>query len=318
MITAPVIDRLSSLADLTRSRMLLALDGHELTVGELCTVLQLPQSTVSRHLKVLGDDGWLASRAEGTSRFYRRSPQLDDAAAGLWEIVRQDIEQHALAREDATRIDAVLRSRQTTSRAFFSSAAARWDALRSELYGEHIDTTVMLGLLESTWTVGDLGCGTGALAAGLAPHVSQVVAVDASESMLSAARRRLAPHAHVDVRAGELESLPIDADTLDAGFLTLVLHYVAEPLSALREAHRVLRTGGKLVVVDMLPHGREELKRDMGHLWQGFSAKDLLTWLAAAGFESVRAVPLAVEARVKGPPLVLATGVKRRSHEMTG
>src|SRR6476646_11766144 len=95
-MTAPptpnVLDRLTLLADRTRSRILLLLDRHELTVGELCTILQLPQSTVSRHLKLLADDGWLVSRGEGTSRFYRlRGDRLDESTKSLWSVVRGQI-----------------------------------------------------------------------------------------------------------------------------------------------------------------------------------------------------------------------------------
>jgi ArsR family transcriptional regulator len=310
MTNALVLDRLTSLADFTRSRLLLALDQHELTVGELCTVVQLPQSTVSRHLKTLGDDGWLVSRAEGTSRFYRLSPSLDESARGLWEIVRQDVSRHGMAQEDAQRTDAVLRSRRDASREFFSSAATRWDSLRRELYGERIDQSSLLGLLDSRWAVGDLGCGTGALSAFLAAHVGRVIAVDGSEHMLEAASARLQRAANVEIRAGDLEKLPVETESLDVGFLTLVLHYVTEPPRALCEAFRVLRPGGRLIVVDMLPHGREEYRVEMGHLWQGFAVEQFVSWMREAGFERTRLFPLAVDERARGPALFMACGVK--------
>ncbi len=310
MTQAPVLDRLTALADFTRSRLLRALDEHELTVGELCTVLQLPQSTVSRHLKVLGGDGWLTSRAEGTSRFYRRSSQLDDTARSLWEIVRQDVDRQPIVREDASRIDTVLRGRRDASREFFSTAAARWDALRRELYGDALEQSALLGLLDSAWVIGDLGCGTGSLAAVVAPHVARVLAVDGSDRMLEAARRRLQPHANVEVHAGELEALPIPSETLDVGFLTLVLHNVAEPVRALREVSRSLKERGRIVVVDMLPHSREEYRLEMGHVWQGFSPDELAGWLREAGFAQLRVIPLAVTEGARGPALFMATGVK--------
>ncbi len=305
-----VLDRLTSLADFIRSRLLFALDGHELTVGELCTVLQLPQSTVSRHLKVLGDDGWLASRAEGTSRYYRRSPTLDESAQGLWDIVRQEVGRDDVTREDALRVEAVLRGRRDTSREFFSSSATRWDALRRELYGDRIDHAALLALLDPTWTVGDLGCGTGALSAALAPHVQRVIAIDASESMLAAATARLREAVNVELRTGDLEALPVDTDLLDVAFLSLVLHYVAEPVRALTDALRVLRPGGRLAVVDMLPHAREEYREQMGHVWQGFSPDQFSGWMRNAGFDRVRVHPIAVDERAKGPALFMASGRK--------
>lgn len=309
MTSAAVLDRLISLADATRSRLLLALDAHELTVGELCTVLQLPQSTVSRHLRVLGDDGWVVSRAVGTSRFYRRTPALDPSARALWELVRQEVMQQPMAKEDVQRVEGVLRNRRSASREFFSSSSARWDSLRRDLFGDRIDQLSLAGLLDSSWVLGDLGCGTGALAAFLSPHVRQVIAVDGSEQMLEAATARLRTEPNVEVRAGDLEALPISSDALDVAFMSLVLHYVSEPVHALREARRVLRPGGRIVVIDMLPHGREEYRAEMGHLWQGFAPDQFSAWLRDAGFERTRVVPLPVDERAKGPALFLASGV---------
>src|ERR1700712_3082176 len=131
----PLFDRLSALADPTRSRLLLLLDRHELTVGELCSVLQLPQSTVSRHLKTLGDEGWVVSRAEGTSRQYRMTSPLDASARRLWQLVREQTAESALAHHDGERLRATLAERKLKSQEFFSGVASQWDALRAELFG---------------------------------------------------------------------------------------------------------------------------------------------------------------------------------------
>ncbi|MGQ0540064.1 MAG: ArsR/SmtB family transcription factor, partial [Gemmatimonadaceae bacterium] len=108
MTSAAVVDRLSTLADPTRARILYVLDKQELTVSELCTVMQLPQSTVSRHLKVLSDDGWVTSRADGTSRFYRREMGIDASGSRLWELVADDLSRTDRGREDLERIVMVL------------------------------------------------------------------------------------------------------------------------------------------------------------------------------------------------------------------
>jgi ArsR family transcriptional regulator len=309
---APAIfDRMSALADTTRSRLLLVLERHELTVGELCSVVQLPQSTVSRHLKLLGDEEWVASRAEGTSRRYRMpADRLDPSALRLWQIVREQAATLPAAAQDATRLGSVLAVRTTQSRAFFSSSAGQWDRLRCELFGERTDLVGLLALLDEEWTVGDLGCGTGRLAQALAPFVRSVVAVDASPAMLEAARARLGDAANVEVRAGELESLPVANGELDAAVVSLVLHYVAEPEAALAEAFRALRPGGRLLVVDMMPHDREEFRQTMGHVWQGFGAEALGRWLAAAGFGAARYTPLPPDPAAKGPTLFAASARK--------
>ena len=303
-----IFDRMSALADTTRSRLLLVLEPHELTVSELCAVLQLPQSTVSRHLKVLGDEGWVASRAEGTSRRYRMAPdQLDPPARRLWSLVREQVADAPAAAQDAQRVQGVLARRRTRSQEFFSSAAGEWDRLRAELFGRRADLLALLALLDEGWTVGDLGCGTGQVAAALAPFVGRVVAVDESAAMLTAARGRLEGCENVELRHGALESLPVDDAELDAAVLFLVLPYLAAPGAALAEAARALRPGGRLLVVDMTPHDREEYRHQMGHLWQGFSREELGGWTEAAGLGALRYHPLPPDPEAKGPVLFAAS-----------
>ena len=298
-----VFDQLNILSEPTRSRLLHVLENRELTVTELCSVLQLPQSTVSRHLKLLNDDGWVTSRADGTSRYYRLETELDDAARQLWEIVRAQVADSAAGRQDARRVDGVLSDRRSRSQEYFSSVAGQWDAVRTDLFGERSPLVGMLALVDPRWIVADLGCGTGALTATIAPFVSQVVAVDASAAMLAAARRRLDGATNVDIRQGELESLPIDDGQVDAVVMSLVLHYIPEPAKALGEAARVLRSDGRLIVVDMMPHDREEYRQQMGHVWQGFSSEQMIDWLSTAGFAHTRYTPLPVDSEVKGPAL---------------
>ena len=309
--SATIFDQMTALSDATRSRLLLVLERHELTVGELCAVLQLPQSTVSRHLKVLGDEGWVASRAEGTSRRYRMADdRLDAAAKRLWRLVREQVGETTAAVQDAQRVQGVLAQRRTRSQEFFSTAAGHWDRLRAELFGRRADLHALLGLLDDAWVVGDLGCGTGQVSASLAPYVRQVVAVDGSNAMLAAARKRLAGTENVDLRLGDLESLPVDDGELDAGVVFLVMHYLADPAAALAEAGRAIRPGGRLLVVDMMPHERDDLRTQMGHVWAGFADEQMLRWLNEAGFERCRYVPLSADPEAKGPTLFAASGRK--------
>ena len=175
----PVIDRLATLGDPIRCRALLVLERHELTVSELCAVLQLPQSTVSRHLKVLADDHLVEARKDGTSRRYSASPLPPETATGrLWSLVREDFAGNPAAQEDRRRLESVLARRRNRSKEFFSETAADWAGLRRELFGQRFDLEAILGLLDEDWVVGDLGAGTGQLAAALAPWVARVIAVD--------------------------------------------------------------------------------------------------------------------------------------------
>jgi ArsR family transcriptional regulator len=302
---------MAALADPIRVRMLLPLERHELTVSELCSVLQLPQSTVSRHLKTLADDGWVVSRRDGTSRFYGMAIEtLDPGARQLWPVIREQLGTSNGTDQDERRLQSVLRRRRAKSEAFFSSASGQWDRLRVELFGERVHLTALLSLLDERLVVGDLGCGTGQMAEALAPYVARVVAVDGSADMLQAARTRLQEQGNVDVREGALESLPIGDAELDAAIVSLVLHHQPEPARVLTEAARVLRPGGRVLVVEMLPHDRTEYQQQMGHVWLGFSDEGMRRYLTTAGFTAVRIQPLPVDPVAQGPALFAATARK--------
>jgi ArsR family transcriptional regulator len=309
-----LLDQLAAAADPLRGRLLLVLDGQELTVGELCDVVQLPQSTVSRHLKTLLDGGWVTSRPEGTKRLYGlAADDLDAAARRVWVLLREELAGTPSAQQDDRRLKRVLAQRRSASEEFFSSAAGQWDRLREELFGPSSHLRLIGALLDERWTVGDLGCGTGQLAEALAPFVARVVAVDASREMLQAARTRLRGLDNVELRRGTLERLPLEDASLDAAVLALVLHHVPDPARICAEAARALRPGGRLVVADMLPHEHEEYRQTMGHVWLGFAPRQVEKFLGAAGFEAVRVRALAPEPAVRGPALFVASATRRIS-----
>lgn len=308
---------MTSLADATRARTLRLVEKHELTVAELCGVLQAPQSTVSRHLKVLADDGWVTARPDGTSRLYRMaSDALDPAARRLWALLREQTARMPVAEQDDRRLARIVAERRTRSQAFFSSAAGQWDRLRREMFGERFDAAALAGLLDERWTVGDLGCGTGQMAEALAPFVARVVAVESSRAMLKAARQRLGSLDNVTLEHGELERLPLEDASLDAATMCLVLHHLAEPAAALAEALRVLKPAGRLLIVDMFEHDRADYRERMGHVWLGFSSNQIEQWLAGAGFTAVRVRALPEDPQAKGPALFVATA--RRPLRLNG
>jgi len=306
--SAPILAWMSSLADPVRARVLRAVERHELAVAELCEVLQLPQSTVSRHLKALSDEGWVGSRREGTSRLYRMCVEENGPAARrLWSLVREQLGTSEASHQDDQRLERVLAERRTRSQAFFASTAGKWDRLRSELFGDSFDRLALVGLLDEDWVVGDLGCGTGGLSEALAPFVSRVIAVDAAPPMLQAAKRRLGALDNVELRRGEMEALPIDDRSLDAAVMVLVLHHLPDPGRALSELARVLKPDGRALIVDMQPHDRAEYRQQMGHVWLGFSPEQLAGFCAEAQLTRPQWRPLPPERSAKGPALFAAT-----------
>lgn len=299
----------NALADPTRTRLLVVLARHELSVGELCEVLALPQSTVSRHLRVLLREGWVATRPEGTSRPYRLA-RLGETAERLWQAVRPELETSPEAEADEARALRAIELRRTELEQVFVGLTGAWDAERVRLFGPDVELRALAALLDSAWTVADLGCGTGIVAAALAPHVARVVGVDASPFQLKEARRRLRHAGNVELREARLEALPLESASVDAALLVLVLHYVPEPRQALAEAARILRPRGRLLVVDMAAHGREEYRLRLGHIWQGFAREQVVGWIGAAGLRDVRFHELPPARDAEGPPLFAAVAVK--------
>lgn len=304
-----LLARLDNLADPTRLRLLSLLESRELGVAELCDALQLPQSTTSRHLKVLADQGWVRSRAHRTTNLYRMAgDDLDPGARRLWQLARDESADWSVLRQDRERLE--LRLEQRGAEDFFAAAAAEWDRVRSEVYGASFTQHALLALLPEEWVVADLGCGTGASLAELAPRVRRVVGVDRSEQMLEAARRRTAGFENVELHQAELTDLPLRDASCDAAQMLLVLTYVSDPASVLAALARVLRPGGRAVVVDLQRHDDDEFRRRMGQRSLGFEAEELAGLMRRAGLSRVSVGSLGSEAGSRGPALLLGTGVR--------
>ena len=210
-------------------------------MGELGEILKLPQSTVSRHLKTLGDAGLADARRDGTSTFYRLAEAGGEAeqktARQLRQIVRVHLEHDPQAKNDAHRLAAILRKRESATESFFGKHAPQWDQLRAQWFGDTFHLEGMLALLNPAWTVADIGTGTGAMLPLLAPHVRQVIAVDPNAAMLKGARQRVKECGleNVDIRQGAAEDLPIEGGRWMWRCLALVLAYTVDPSRVLAE-----------------------------------------------------------------------------------
>jgi len=308
-----ILDHMAVLSDPYRCRLLLLLEDRELTVSDLCAVMQLPQSTVSRHLKALADRGWVESRPDGPRRLYHvTGDDAGSSARKLWDLTREEMLDTLSCRSDRRRLESVLATRRSRSQEFFDASGASWDSLRDDLFGNKFHLTALMALVPAGSVVGDLGCGTGTVAESLAPFVRTLVGIDSSDAMIEAAATRLRRFDNVELRPGELTELPLDEGALDMATMMLVLHHLERPEEAIAEASRVLGPGGRILIVDMLPHERGEYRQEMGHVWMGFSRKTIERYLNNAGFGEAHFVALPPAPEAKGPELFAVSAKKEK------
>ena len=285
-----------ALGDPTRQRILQALVRQELNVSELVEVLAQPQSTISRHLKVLKEADLILDHRQGTSITYS-SPAVDEngqAAADIRHHVLTWAAEQPLPRPVARRLDAVVHQRRLHSDRFFEQIGHRWDQMRVDCFGTAFPLEALTALLPGEWAVGDIGAGTGYLLPLLARRFRRVVAVDPVPAMLDIARDRpdLAGRDNIDFRVGDLSGLPLETGEMDLLLAILVLHHVPSPAEALAELARVLRPGGRLLVVEHAAHHCEEFHDKMQDRWWGFDPDDLARRVHEAGFAITAKAPL--------------------------
>ena len=283
-----------TLADPTRVRILRLLEQQELIVGELMDILGMAQSRVSRHLAILREAGVLNDRRDGTFVAYRLVLPEDGPWRGAWALARDSL----LGDPTAERDDALLRrslaarsTKSTSGRSFFDALGPEWDSLRTVFGDDLLRARATAALVPSRLRVADIGTGTGILALELARLGLDVVALDQSEAMLNAAREKWSAcrsdsGGQIEFRSGDAHELPLGDESVDAAVAHMVLHSLASPDLAIAEMARILRPGGRLVLVDFLTHEHRWMQDELGLLWLGFDPETLISWIEAAGLES--------------------------------
>jgi ArsR family transcriptional regulator len=277
-----------ALADPTRLRILHVLHCDEFTVGELVRIFDMPQSSVSRHLKFLREAGLVTHRAAGSATFYRAylvgDPDAPDSA------LRRDLQAllapEKLAPALRSAVEKTVALRSTGSESFFERIGAHWDALREDCFGGTFHLEALIHLLPSTWTVADLGTGTGYLLPLLARHFSRVIAVDSSHGMLELAGKRVdeAGVSNVELRLGDLCQLPISEGEVDLALLVLILHHLEDLRPAMLELGRIVAPSGQVLVVEYLPYENERFLRRMADQRAGVAPEIVRALLSEAGF----------------------------------
>jgi len=310
-----LVNALKAAGEPTRLRILaLCLQG-ELTVSELVRILGQSQPRISRHLKLLTEAGLLERFREGNWIFHRLAQDgtAADLVTGITPSLPLDDDQ--LVR-DRQRLAEVKRDRDETAASYFERNACEWDEIRTlhvdELKVEQAICDLLVG--ETFSSLIDIGTGTARMLELLGPKIQRGQGIDLSREMLSVARANLnrAQLSHCQVRQGDIYQLPFPLASFDAATIHQVLHFVDDQALAITEAARVLKPGGKLLVVDFAPHDQEALRTDHSHRRLGFGDEEVSGWFVLAGLEHKKVVhlpgdPLTVSIWLAEKPDVLPT-----------
>lgn len=280
-----ILEVFKALGDEARLRILRAVEIAELSVAEIVDALKMPQSSVSRHLKPLRDSGLLETRREGTSVYYRRGPVFQDTTFA--QLMSEKLSELPGASRDRAAVDKAIKLRRRESTKFFDEIAGRYSSLTQPGGGwQAMAAALAAGFAGQT--VADIGCGEGDLTLLLARFAKRVNAVDLSAQMLRVVQERSEETGvarRVTAGKGDLEKLPLENESMDAAFVSQVLHHAARPERALAEAARILKPGGRLILLDLAPHDQEWVRSEWADQWLGFGERDLRSWLTAAGLK---------------------------------
>jgi ArsR family transcriptional regulator len=284
----PIAEIFQALADPSRVRILALLRTMELSVGELAQVLGQSQPRVSRHVKILGDARLLDRHKEGSWVFLALT--VEARTQSVFDLIDQwlDPASRDVLAADAARLAAVRADRAEAANRYFASHAKVWDSIRSLHVAESMVEKAIQKALgdQPVGRLLDIGTGTGRMIELLGPKAAQVTGVDKSSEMLRLARVKLeAAGIASNLRQADMYALPLPDGSADSVVIHQVLHYAQNPAAALAEAARVLRHGGRLLVVDFAAHEREDLRTRDAHLRLGFSDDAMGTWFRSAGLD---------------------------------
>jgi len=304
-----ILKIIRALGDPTRLRLLALVDEQELSVNELQLITGLGQSRISTHLGLLQENGLVISRRDGKRSLYQTihsndvNESLDLALKGATETAEHESDQASLRR--------VLQQRNQTQELYFNQIAGRFDRQYGPGRSWQAFGQFLLRILPPL-DIADLGSGEGLLAELLSRRARKIICVDNSKRIVDFGTRKAKKNGlkNVEFRQGNIESLPIRANTIDLALLSQALHHAEHPETAIVEAHKILRPGGQLMILDLLEHNQSEVTEHLGDRWPGFNETTLHTWLRDAGFKQIETARVNREEEPPHFQTVLATGVK--------
>jgi len=306
-----LLKSLRSLADPTRLRIVALLERDELSVNELQQITRMGQSRISTHLGQLQEAGLIQSRREGKRTFYKLNPNAEQATHDFVLLAIRsatEIPEHAA---DQVNLKRILARREDQAQVFFDQVAGRFDRSYGPGRSWQAFGQMLLRIMPSL-VVADLGAGEGLLSELLARRARKVIAVDNSEKIVAfgAAKAKKNGIKNLEFRLGDLEEPPIEPQSVDLVILSQALHHAKDPARAIAAAHRILRPGGQLMILDLLQHNFEKARELYGDTWLGFAESDLHRWLEDAGFKKIEISIVAAEEQPPHFQTILAGGEK--------
>ena len=303
-----IVKSLRALSDPLRLRLMLLLVEEELTVAELQEILGLGQSRISTGLAQLKREDLLKDRRMGKNIFYSANDDLGTGVVAIIDAAREEVPE---ASNDRAHLAFTLKKRQDRAAEYFNKLAGRFG--RTYVPGRSWEALshALLRLLPPM-VIADLGAGEGTLSQLLAKNAKKIIAIDNSEKMVEFGAALAKEHGfkNLEYRLGDLEDPPIEASSVDLALFSQALHHAATPQRALQAAYRILRPGGKVIILDLLSHTQEQTRELYGHVWLGFSEIELQRMLKKAGFLKIESSIVSREAEAPFFQTMLATGIK--------
>jgi ubiquinone/menaquinone biosynthesis C-methylase UbiE/DNA-binding transcriptional ArsR family regulator len=291
---------LRALADPTRLRIIALLERDELSVNELQEISRMGQSRISTHLGLLQDAGLLQSRREGKRTFYEWREEADAVAREFIQLAVRGAKETPEHAADRVNLKRILARRNEQAQVYFSRIAGRFDRVYGPGRSWQAFGHLLLRILPPLIVV-DLGSGEGLLSELLARRCKKVIAVDNSERIVAfgAAKAKKNGLKNLEFRLGDLENPPVEPQSVDLVILSQALHHAAVPANAIGSAFKMLRSGGQIMILDLLQHSFEQARELYGDRCLGFAESDLHRWLEGAGFKKIE---ISVVAREEQPP----------------
>ena len=290
------LNSLRALSDATRLRLVALLERDELSVNELQEITRLGQSRISTHLGLLADCDMVNSRREGKRTFYKLNGNADATVREFIQLAICGAHELAEHSHDQINLKRVLARRKEQAQVYFNQVAGRFDRVYGPGRSWQAFGHLLLRILPPL-VVADLGAGEGLLSELLARRAKKVIAVDNSEKIVAfgAAKAKKNGLKNLEVRQGDLQSPPIEPNSIDLVILSQALHHAEDPALALASAAKLLKPGGQILILDLLQHNFDKARELYGDRWLGFAESDLHRWLEAAAFKKIEISIVAAE-----------------------